>query len=167
LVSQMPMPEELFAQGWACMVSILAAGCFPMDLITLKKDGAGFLPLQIISNSMWQEWQDQAKQLMGVPKRHYSMVKRTHDLVKMKESELQLAVAFWMHVVCSDDISRSMPCIVVELFHGSPLAKAHQLARVFFLFVQPWEWIAIVAVVAGIIAFRIGSSAASHSPASH
>ncbi len=68
LVSQMPMPEELFARGWARMVSILAAACFPMDLITLKKDGAGFLPLQIISNSTWQEWQAQAEQLTGVPK---------------------------------------------------------------------------------------------------
>jgi len=167
LVSQMPMPEELFARGWARMVSILAAACFPTDLITLKKDGAGFLPLQIISNSMWQEWQDQAKQLTGVPKRHYSMVKRTHDLVKMKESELQSAVAFWTRVVRSEDTSRSMPRIVTELFHGSPLAKARQLARVSFLFVQPREWIAIVAAVAGIIAYRIGSSAASRSPASH
>jgi hypothetical protein len=42
LLDKMPLPERKFGEDWARMVHVLAAACFPTDLITLKQDGGRF-----------------------------------------------------------------------------------------------------------------------------
>ena len=63
LLHLLPDPEQKFGLGWARLVEVLAASCFPTDLVTLRQDGAGYLPLKIITDKTWNEWEHKGNSL--------------------------------------------------------------------------------------------------------
>ena len=155
LLEKMPPAEQRFAMGWANMVEILAAGCFPTDLVTLLQDGAGFLPLQVLDDYTWSSLQDNAEQLEGLEKRRYTSIVATHDLVEMPPAKKRNIASFWKRISRNHRISRSLPRTIQKLYHGSPLVKLTQLIKLFGLFVRPREWIAVGAGLIGTLVVRL------------
>lgn len=162
LLAQMPAAERDFGRGWARMVEILAACVFPTDLVTLRKDGAGYLPTVVLTDDAWANQlarfendstnstgSDDMQPQSYAEKRRVTTVESTHKLVGMPDSSLKKMVQFWKRVVRSYRVSRTMPDTIVKLFHGSPLVKAGQLGRVLWLFVGAREWLAIAIGAAG------------------
>jgi len=150
LLAQLPSAERDFGRGWADMVEILAASVFPTDLVSLRRDGGGFLPTEVLHDDRWAQLLQNKDNLVGAEKRRFTSVVATHDLIAMPESSRRTAVAFWKRVSRSFEISRTMPGTVIQLFHGTPLAKVRQMIRVMGLFVmRPREWVALAAGVVG------------------
>jgi hypothetical protein len=144
LLDRLPSLERKFGEGWARMVHVLAAACFPMDLVTLKQDGGGFLPLQRLEPETWAH----------IPRSsfydacRYRTVLATHDLVTMKPWQINAIIGFWKRVARSHTISRLLPRVIVDLYHGSIVTKLRQLGQLMLWFFRPLERIAIVMTVA-------------------
>jgi hypothetical protein len=153
LLAKMPVAERQFGSGWASMVELLAASAFPTDLLSLVQDGAGFLPLQVITDEIWQNWKNDPDSYSILDRRRMIAVESCYKLLGMAPNQLQLATVFWKRVVRNDRISRKTPQTIFDLVHGSPLSKTRQIIRVLFLSVQPREWIAtfVVALLGGTI----------------
>jgi len=154
--------ERNFGLGWCRMVDILAACCFPTDLVTLKQDGAGFLPIQIVSDEGYQTFQKTPSALSKMEQMRYTSVKSTHELYGAPESALFIAGLFMKRVVQTNSVRRSMPRIVNGLTHGTIGEKVYNLLRVLALFVRPrgpveWSfWFTLLVV--GMCCFRTGRS---------
>lgn len=141
LLDKMPPPERRFGEGWARMVHVLAAACFPTDLVTLKQDGGGFLPLEPLDVETWNH--------MPSSNHHDACRRRTvlatHDLVSMSPWQRQQMVSFWKRVARSKEISRFLPRVIVDLYHKALWAKLRQVGRLMNWFFRPQEKIAIAA----------------------
>lgn len=143
LLDKMHPPERQFGDGWARMVHVLAAACFPTDLVTLKQDGGGFLPLQPLTTEAWE----------NMPTLNYydacrrRTVAATHDLITMRPWQLQGMAGFWKRVAQNEQISRRLPRTVVDLYHGSLSTKLLQLSKLMKWFFRPHELIAMAAAV--------------------
>ncbi|GAX25645.1 hypothetical protein FisN_15Lu017 [Fistulifera solaris] len=143
LLDKLPSPERQFGEGWARLVHVLAAACFPTDLVTLKQDGGGFLPLQRLEPETWEtmprsNFYDACR---------YRTVLATHDLVLMKPSQINAMIGFWTRIARSHSLSRMLPRVIVDLYHGSFLTKFQKLGQLMFWFFRPGERIAIVLAV--------------------
>jgi len=143
LIQRMPTAEQNFGLGWAKMVEILAACCLPTDLVSLRQDGAGFLPLEILTDDQWSYLTANRNMLTGAEKRRFTSVQTTHDLNAMPLSKRRKVVAFWERIARTDAISRSLPATIIKLYHGSPLIKLRQLFRILVLWLRPREWVAV------------------------
>jgi hypothetical protein len=137
LLSLLPEPERNFGLGWCRMVDILAACCFPTDLRTLKVDGAGFLPIQVVSDEAFSKFQKNRSALTKIEQMRYASVASTHRLIHSPEIALYLVALFWKRVVRTDSVRRSMPGLLNTLTHGKSTQKAYPLLRILSLFAWP------------------------------
>ena len=150
LLNKLPTTERKFGEGWACMVHVLAAACFPTDLVTLQQDGGGFLPLQPLTAEVWG----------SMPTLNYYDASRrrtvlaTHDLVTMTPWQIQGMIGFWKRVARTENVSRLLPRTIVDLYHGSLPTKLLQLSRLMHWFFRPREVIAIACAVAFPFIFK-------------
>jgi Leg1 len=149
LRAKLPGPDAKFGAGWARMVEILAASRFPTDLVTLVRDGAGFLPAQIVTNeymTMMQQQQQQQQQKRRdepvttsdtVRARQFRSVQVTHEIVGTSDATWARVAAFWRRVVRDPKTARSMPGRVNRLVHGSLVIKITTLVNTLWLFLKP------------------------------
>jgi hypothetical protein len=153
MLATMPVAERQFGAGWASMVELLAASAFPTDLLSLVQDGAGFLPLQVITDEIWHNWKKNPNSFSILDRRRMIAVESCHKLLGMAPNHLQLVTMFWKRVVRNDRISRKAPQTILDLVHGTPLEKTRQILRVLFLSIKPREWIAttVVAILGGAL----------------
>jgi hypothetical protein len=135
LLSHLPEPERKFGLGWCRMVEILAACCFPTDLVTLIQDGAGNLPVEIVTDERFEAWSTCT--LQGQELKRFKSVLVTHSLLSTSDKSLHRMVLFWRRVVRTSDISRTMPTTIKDLSNGKLLVKLKQVTRVLFLFARP------------------------------
>lgn len=138
LLQKLPQPEQDFGLGWCRMVEIIAACTFPTDLVSLLQDGAGFLPLQIVTCEYLDEW-EQSTTLHGPEARRYNSVVVTHELLTSSAESLHRMASFWQRIVRTNDVSRAMPRTIRELATGTTRIKLQQLTRLFYLYVRPRE----------------------------
>jgi hypothetical protein len=136
------------------MVEILAACCFPTDLISLRHNGAGFLPMSILTDAEWSRLQA-SHALTGVEKRQFVSVKATHNLATMSASKRHKIAAFWERIARTEAICRSLPGTIVQLYHGTLINKTCQLFRVLRLWVRPREWAAIAVGLISAVVVRV------------
>ena len=131
LLNLMPSTEQLFARGWATMVDILAAACFPTDLVTLCVDGAGYLPLQVVDDTYLTLLHKQSDTQVE-DKRRLTSIRACQQLATTPKSTVAWMVKFWKRVVRGrPHASREMPEIVFRLFHGHIGRKVTALCQVF------------------------------------
>lgn len=152
LLSLLPVQEQNFGRGWAGFVEILAAATFPTDLVTIKRDGAGFLPLVLVSDAVYKDWTENSDGLSTRDRRHYKAVLAAQDTLEAPPSQNAMVTSFFKRIVRTESVSRTMPGTVVKLVHGGPLTQASQLVRVLFLFLRPrgqLEW--SIALLVGVI----------------
>jgi hypothetical protein len=135
LLDHLPEPERKFGLGWCRMVEILAACCFPTDLVALIEDGAGNLPIEIVTDERFEEWS--TCKLKGQALKRFESILVTHSLLSTSDTSLHRIVRFWHHVVRTSDISRAMPATIKELSNGTLLVKLKQVTRILFLFARP------------------------------
>ncbi len=142
----LPLSEQKFAAGWGRMVHIIGAACFPTDLVTLKQDGGGFLPLEILLNEDTTHW---TANVSIAPNYDDACRQRTilatFDLVDMQPWKLQRMIGFWKRVAYSEEISRRLPRVIVNLCHGTVWTKLRQLGLLMNLFFRPREKLALLA----------------------
>ena len=147
LLQLLPIPERNFGLGWCRMVEIIAACTFPTDLVSLLQDGAGFLPLRVVTEKQIKEWQS-SRDLQDPDSRRFNSVEVTHKLLKASAASLHRMAAFWQRVVCSNDISRAMPTTIKQLANGMFHEKLHQMSRIMYLYARPrgmLEWSILIA----------------------
>ena len=140
LLGLLPEPERKFGLGWARMVDILAASTFPTDLITIVKDGTGFLPFHIVTDQVAADWiqiDARTDQRSFSELCHQRAVETTHRLVDLRDNIFDLVVKFWSRVVRDAKASRNMPSRVNRIVHGSWQDKIVEFAKVLFLFLRP------------------------------
>ena len=140
LLMLLPEPERKFGLGWARMVDVLAASTFPTDLITIVKDGTGFLPFNIITDEIAADWHKIDKftdRRTFSEKCHQRAVKTTHRLADLDGKSFDLIVKFWRRVVRDAKASRNMPRLVNRLVHGSWQDKIIGFATILILFIRP------------------------------
>jgi hypothetical protein len=106
--------------------------------------GGGFLPLQRLETETWgtmplSNFYDACR---------YRTVLATHDLVTLKLSHMNALIGIWKRVARSHTISRMLPRVIVDLYHGSFLTKLEKLGQLMFCFFRPREKIAIVLAAA-------------------
>ena len=155
LLAYLPEPECKFGNGWCRMVEILAACCIPTDLVTLIQDGAGFLPIEIVTDDRFKQWQENGATLSTVESRRFKSVLVTRQLLSASTQSLQWIAGFWRRVVRTNTISRSIPHTLQDLAQGSPMVKLKQTARIVYLFCRPrggQEWTAFTVFVAAFAA---------------
>jgi len=156
LLHKLPQPEQHFCLGWCRMVEIIAACTFPTDLVSLKQDGAGFLPRQVVTLACLEKWQS-LPVLSSPESRRMHSVEVTHKLLLSSSASLHRMASFWQRVVRTNEISRAMPATIKRLSHGSTPVKLQQLTRLFYLYLRPrgmLEWSIAVATLSAIIATK-------------
>ena len=138
LLAKLPKAEQTFAAGWAKMVHILAAACFPTDLVTLIQDGAGYLPLQVLSNHVYKTMttKDRKTETFFEACRRRT-VEATFQLVKMPQNQFDYLIRFWKRVGHNENISRQLPRVIVDLYHGSMWTKLRRCVQVLVWALQP------------------------------
>ena len=140
LLMLLPEPERKFGLGWARMVDILAASTFPTDLITIVKDGTGFLPFHIVTDQVVVDWKKIDK---SMDRRSFSelchqrAVETTHRLADLEDKWFHLVVKFWRRIVREAKASRSMPSRVNRLVHGSWRDQLVEFGKIILLFFRP------------------------------
>jgi hypothetical protein len=117
------------------MVEVLAACCFPTDLVTLIQDGAGNLPLEIVTDERFEEWS--TCNLKGQELKRFKSILVTHSLLSTSDKSLHRMVRFWHRVVRTYRISRAMTATIKDLSNGTLLVKLKQVTRILFLFARP------------------------------
>jgi hypothetical protein len=140
LLMLLPEPERKFGLGWARMVDILAASTFPTDLVTIVKDGTGFLPFHIVTDQVVADWKkiDSSTDRRSFSELcHQRAVETTHRLADLNDKMFDRVVKFWSRVVRDRKASRNMPRRVNRLVHGSWQDKIVELAKVLILFLRP------------------------------
>ena len=155
LLQLLPTPEQEFGLGWCRMVEIIAACTFPTDLVSLLQDGAGFLPLTIVTPTCLQEWQT-ASNLSEPEAKRWKSVQATHKLLVSSRESVSRMASICQRIVRSNTVSRSMPATIQLLSHGSPSVKLQQLGRLLYLFIRPrgmLEW-SIVAAMLTIVPMK-------------
>ena len=139
LLSLLPAPEQKFAIGWGHFVEVLAASTFPTDLISMIQDGAGFLPLRVLTDDLLTKWtSDTTRRELSLPERRYViLVKNTHDVAEASPSQRDIMQSFCARVARTESVSRAMPTMFNKLSHGSILVKLIQIVRMLFLAAIP------------------------------
>jgi hypothetical protein len=141
LLKALPQPERKFGLGWARMVDILAATTFPTDLVSIVKDGTGFLPFHVVTDKVVTEWntidksKDSSRSFSNLC--HQRAVETTHRLADLDDNFFHLVVKFWRRIVRDVKASRNMPSRVNRLVHGSWLDKVVEFGKVMILFLRP------------------------------
>jgi hypothetical protein len=156
LLQFLPHPERDFGLGWCRMVEIIAACTFPTDLVSLVEDGAGFLPLQVVTQQRMDEW-EATPNLNGPEARRFNSVVTMHKLLTASSESLHRMSSFWQRVVRTNDISRAMPSTTKQLANGTTRDKLQQLTRLFYLYSRPrgmYEWSILVLVLSIVPAVR-------------
>lgn len=162
----LPEPEQNFGLGFCRMVELLAALCFPTDLRTLLNDGAGYLPLEVVTDEKLCHWKTNKKHLAEPDRRRLASVETTHKLVKAPERALHMIAKFYQVVVQTPEIAESMPNTIVKMEFGTTQEKFQHLMRLLALFSKPfvlhlqprggveWSLAASVLLVTGLAIFR-------------
>lgn len=165
MLQLLPEPEQKFGLGWCNMVELLASLTYPTHLRTLMRDGAGYLPVSIVTPELLKEWQSSLTSLSKYDRRRLESVQVTHKLCRAPPIALHLVAGFYYSVVQTPEIAESMPRTIVTMTSGSPVEKFQQMIRLFGLFGKPFlshlhprgllEWSIATAVVVAAAALAV------------
>jgi hypothetical protein len=158
MLQLLPEPEQKFGLGWCRMVELLASLTYPTHMRTLMRDGAGYLPVTIVTPELLKEWQKSVSALSKCDRRRLESIQVTHKLCRAPHRALLLVAGFYYGVVQTPEIAESMPRTIVTMTSGSPVEKFQQMIRLLALFGRPFlshllprgllEWTLASAVVA-------------------
>ena len=130
----LPEPEQKFGLGWCRMVELLASLSYPTNLKSLLMDGAGYLPICIVTPEKLKEWQAKKNLLSFCDKNRLEAVLVTHKLYQAPQVALQLVASFYRGVVQTPEIADSMPQAIKLMTSGAPIEKFLQMVRILGLF---------------------------------
>ena len=130
------------------------------------RDGAGYLPVSIVTPELLKEWQSSLSVLSTNDRRRLESIQVTHKLCRAPQSALKMVAGFYCGVVRTPEIADSMPRTIITMTSGSPAEKLLQMIRLFALFGKPFlshlqpkgllEWsLATAVVVAAVIAVHL------------
>ena len=80
MLQLLPEPERKFGLGWCRMVELLASLSYPTHLRTLMRDGAGYLPVEIVTPDLLKEWQSSLSAMSPYDRRRLESIQAMHKL---------------------------------------------------------------------------------------
>jgi Leg1 len=161
MLDLLPEAERKFGLGWSRMVELLAAMCFPTHLQTLLRDGAGYLPLALVTDEYVKGSQKNYFRLSQCERQRLKSIEVTHNLYQAPSQMLHLVATFYRFLVQTPDVAEAMPSTVSTMTSGKPIQMVKATMRLVGLlgknvlsFVRPsgiLEFAIIVTVASGAV----------------